>query len=66
METTSDSTGYIFWIIWIALIIYAIYYCKKVAKELKMSEAVAVLAGLIFPILALLIYAHLSYKAKKG
>lgn len=65
METTNDSSGYMFWIIWIALIIYAIYYCKKVAKDLKMSETIAVLASILFPILALLIYAHLAYRAKK-
>ncbi|HPN54572.1 MAG TPA: hypothetical protein PLB52_01425 [Candidatus Moranbacteria bacterium] len=66
METTeTGAVGYLFWIIYIALTIYAIYYSKREAKELKMSETIAVVAGLLFPILALLIYAHLNYRAKR-
>ncbi len=56
----------VFWIIWIALIAYAIYYCKGVAKKLKMSEPLAIIFSLLVPILALLIYAHLNYKAEKA
>ncbi len=54
-----------FWIIWVALTAYAIYYCKGVAKKLKMSELIAIIFSLLVPILALLIYAHLNYKTKK-
>jgi len=54
-----------FWILWIALTAYAIYYCKGVAKKLKMNEPLAIIFGLFAPILALLIYAHLGFKASK-
>lgn len=65
METASDSTGYVYLIIAVAFVAFAVYYCNKVAKDLKMSQTVAVLAGLLFAIPALLIYSHLAYKAKK-
>lgn len=53
------------WIIWIALVAYAVYFCKGVAKRLKMSEAVAIVGSLLMPILTLLIYGHLNYKANQ-
>ena len=53
----------IIWIIWIALVVYAVYFCKGVAKRLKMSELVAIMGSLLIPILTLLIYGHLNYKA---
>lgn len=55
-----------FWIIWIALIVYAVYYCKGVAKKLKMSEPLTIIFSLPVPILALLVYAHLDYKMEKA
>ena len=44
---------------------FAVYFCNKVAKKTGMSQAVAILAGLLFAIPALLIYSHLNYQADK-
>ena len=53
----------IIWILWVALVVYAIYFCKNVAKRLNMSETVAIVGSILLPILTLLIYGHLNYKA---
>jgi len=65
IDTSYGIEGYAILILTVAFFAYAVYYCKKVAKELKMNETIAVLAGLLLPLLALLIYSHLNYKAKK-
>lgn len=68
MENNIDASygldGYIILILTLAFIAFSVYYCNKVARELKINQSVAVLAALFFCIPALLIYSHLSYKAK--
>ena len=60
-----DLIGVVIYLVAFGIVGFAIYYCNKVAKKIGMSQAVAILAGLLFAIPALLIYSHLNYRANQ-
>lgn len=44
--------------VYFVLMVLSSYSCHRIAKRVKMSKFLAVLAGLILPIIAPIIYSH--------
>lgn len=68
METTTDASlmENIFLLIFTLLFMgFPIYYCNKIARQLKMNQITAVLAGLFISYIGVLLYSNLAHKAKK-
>ncbi|NCU42403.1 MAG: hypothetical protein EOM19_06850 [Candidatus Moranbacteria bacterium] len=51
--------------IWFGAIIISSYYNCKVAKKLNMNKGIAIVAGILLPVLGALIYSHLNYSAER-
>ena len=64
-ETTATLIGYIFIFILIIAWIGSIFYCYSVAKKLNKSKILAILVGLLLPILGPIFYSHRYHYPKK-